>query len=71
MCIRQVSGGTNILCGLRKKRENLYSEKALFLALICLFYTSLFFMKQLCGRVACEDVHANFSFQFLKISKYV
>jgi hypothetical protein len=64
-----------MFCGLCKK-EKIYLLKSLIFSIeFCLFYTrhttSRIFMKQLCERVAREDVRSNFLFQFFEISKYM
>ena len=71
MYIRQVSRKINIFCGLCKKEKIYLVKNIIFSTEFCLFYTrrmtSRFFMKQLCERVAHEDVRANFCFNFLEI----
>jgi hypothetical protein len=66
MYVRQVSRETNIFCGLYKKEKTYLVKSIIFSTEFCLFYTrhmiSRFFMKQLCKRVAREDLHANFWF---------
>jgi hypothetical protein len=71
MCNCQVSRKINIFCGLYKKEKIYPVNNIIFSTEFCLFYTrhitSPFFMKQLCERVALEDVRANFLFQFFEI----
>jgi hypothetical protein len=67
MFVRQVSIKTDIFYALHKK-EKIYVVTSFILSTeFCLFYTrhkiSQILTKQLCGRVACEDVRANFLFQ--------
>jgi hypothetical protein len=55
-------------CGLYKKEETYLVKNIIFSTEFYLFYThhmiSRFFMKQLSKRVAREDLHVNFWFQF-------
>jgi hypothetical protein len=61
--ICKVSPKTNTFCSLCKKDKSCHWN-ALFLHQIFSFYTRRFFVQRLCGHVACEDVRANFLFQF-------
>ena len=68
MNVCQVSRKNNIFCDLCKKEIVYLVKSIIFSTEFYLFYTrhmiSHFFMKQLCKRVACKDVRADFLFQF-------
>jgi hypothetical protein len=75
MCISQILWETDIFYGLCKKEKNYPVKSLIFSTEFFPFYTrqmtNRFFMKWLCGRVECEDVHADFLFQIFNISKCV